>query len=353
MGSPPKPPAHTSQVTTAELPAYIRPFYERLMQRAEMESLQPYQAYTGQQIADFSPMEKMAFQGYEDVFRAGERPELQFARDQASSAAQVGDYYANVDTPQVDYAQGMAGRAGDIAATNPMWGSRAAEQYMSPYQQAVTDIELDLARKDFDRKASQRGRAMAASSMGSGPSSRSAIDAINRERDLANQLNQIQVRGSDRAWDRAQDQFERDRASRMQAGRLGLESGQQMIDAMNAEQAYRMRGSEFGMGAGREMAGIGAASQQQALARLQGLVGPGALQRELSQQGLDAARRQFVAGRDFPRQQLAFYAGALRGVPTASMDATVMNQGGSETGKAISAGLGTLGMMGALKGMTG
>jgi len=353
MGSPPKHPAHTTQVTTAELPAYIRPFYERLMQRAEMESLQPYQAYTGQQIADFSPMEKMAFQGYEDLYRAGERPELQFARDQTSTAAQMGNYYANADTPQVDYAQSMAGNAGNIAATNPMWGSQAAQQYMNPYQQAVTDIELDLAQKDFDRKASERGRAMAASSMGSAPSSRSAIDAINRRRDLSNQRSEIQARGSNRAWDQAQSQFERDRASRMQAGRLGMDSGKQMLDAMNAEQAYRMRGAEFGMGAGREMAGIGAASQQQAMARMQGLVGPGAIMREHEQQALDAIRRQFVAGRDYPRQNLSFLAGALRGVPTASMDATVMNQGGSETGKALSAGLGTLGMMGALKGMSG
>ena len=352
MGAP-KTPSRTSQVTTAELPEYVRPFFERLMQRAEVESLQPYQPFQGQQIADFSPLEKMAFSGYEDLYRAGERPELQFARDQASSAAQMGNYYSNVDTPQVDYAQSMAGMAGDVARTTPMWDSRSASQYMSPYQQAVTDIELNLAQEDFDRKANQRARSLAASSMGSGPSSRSAIDSINRARDLANQRSEIQARGSQKAWDQGQAQFDRDRAARFQASKLGMDSGQQMINAMNAEQAYRMRGSEFGMGAGREMAGIGDASQKQAMARLQGLIGPGALGRELNQQALDAVRRQYVAARDYPRQNLAFLAGALRGVPTASMDATVMNQGGSETGKAISAGLGTLGMMGALKGMTG
>jgi len=323
------------------------------MQRAEVESMQPYQAYGGQQIADFDPMEKMAFQGFEDMYRAGERPELQFARDQTSRAAQMGDYYSNVDTPQVDYSLQQAIQAGDIARTTPMWGGAAAEQYMSPYQQAVTDIDLRRAQEDYDRQANQRARQVAAQSMGSGPSSRSAIDAISRRRDLANQRSEIQTRGSQRAWDQGQAQFERDRAARMGAGRLGMEAGRSALDSMNAEQACRLRGAEFGMGAGREMAGIGAAAQQQGMARLQGLIGPGALGRELNQQALDAVRRQFVAGRDFPRQQLAFLAGSLRGVPVASMDATVMNQGGSETGKAISAGLGTLGMAGALKGLAG
>ena len=42
-------------VTQTNLPEYVRPYFERLLQRTEAESQRPYQPYVGQRIADVSP----------------------------------------------------------------------------------------------------------------------------------------------------------------------------------------------------------------------------------------------------------------------------------------------------------
>ena len=43
-------------VTQTNLPAYAQPYFERLMRRAEAESLQPTETYGGQRLAYFSQM---------------------------------------------------------------------------------------------------------------------------------------------------------------------------------------------------------------------------------------------------------------------------------------------------------
>ena len=43
-----------STVTQTNLPEYVRPYFERLLQRTESESQRPYQPFEGQRIADTS-----------------------------------------------------------------------------------------------------------------------------------------------------------------------------------------------------------------------------------------------------------------------------------------------------------
>ena len=44
-------------VTQTDLPEYVQPYFERLLQRAEADSVQGYQPYGGQRLAYFSPDE--------------------------------------------------------------------------------------------------------------------------------------------------------------------------------------------------------------------------------------------------------------------------------------------------------
>ena len=44
-------------VTQTDLPEYVQPYFERLLQRAEADSIQGYQPYGGQRLAYFSPDE--------------------------------------------------------------------------------------------------------------------------------------------------------------------------------------------------------------------------------------------------------------------------------------------------------
>ena len=44
-------------VTNTDLPDYVEPYFKRLLQRGEAESLQGYDPYGGQRLAYFSPDE--------------------------------------------------------------------------------------------------------------------------------------------------------------------------------------------------------------------------------------------------------------------------------------------------------
>ena len=96
------------------------------------------------------------------------------------------------------------------------------ERYMSPYQQMVTDIEKREARRESDIAGSQIGQ-QAAQTGGMG-GYREAIMQAERERNLGQQLGDIQSRGSQLAFQQAQQAFEADRAARLQAGQLGLQT---------------------------------------------------------------------------------------------------------------------------------
>jgi hypothetical protein len=42
--------------TTTNLPEYAQPYFTRLLGRTEYESLNPYRTYTGQRLAERSPL---------------------------------------------------------------------------------------------------------------------------------------------------------------------------------------------------------------------------------------------------------------------------------------------------------
>jgi hypothetical protein len=102
----------------------------------------------------------------------------------------------------------MGGPSRFIDANNP-------QSYMSPYQQAVIDTQLQQAQRGFEEdRASRNARAIQAGAFGG---SRQAVAESAAARDLANQRNAIVASGMQSAFENAQQQFERDRAAQMQA----------------------------------------------------------------------------------------------------------------------------------------
>lgn len=92
MGKGSKQPTQTySQVSQSNLPEYARPYFERLMQRSEAESNQPYAMYQGPRIQGFTPDTESAFQGYRNIAAYG--------------------------NPTVDQAVGLAGTGAGMAAS--------------------------------------------------------------------------------------------------------------------------------------------------------------------------------------------------------------------------------------------
>jgi hypothetical protein len=119
---------------------------------------------------------------------------------------------------------------------------RTIEAYMSPYQQLVVDREKEEARRQSRIMEQQLG--LQAAGAGSLGGYREAIMQAERQRNLEDQLGDIQAAGSQQAFEQAQRAFEADRAARLQAGQFGLQTGQARQQAL--QEAERFRQAAFG-----------------------------------------------------------------------------------------------------------
>jgi hypothetical protein len=259
----------TSQTVTQNTidPAMV-PYYTSIAQRAQALSNQPYVTYQGQRTAQFDPMQQQAFR----QISALKQPEMFGQAQQAFQ--QAGKF-----TPDT-------------------FDKADADKYMSPYQQAVTDIAVRNAQEEAARQM-----AMSSASRGLGASQSSANAIMNAAigRYTARDIGDLVAKQRQESYLNAQQQFERDRAAREFAANLGLQSGQ-------------------------GLAALGTARQAADLQRLQALRGAGAEKQALRQQALDAAYRDFLQQRDWQRELLAWESGITKGLPTQTASSALAYQ---------------------------
>ena len=136
------------------------------------------------------------------------------------------------------------------------------ESYMNPYQQLVTDIEKREAQRQSDIQGANISQ-QAASSGGLG-GYREAIMQSERERNLGQQLADIQTRGGQAAFDQAQQAFEADRAARLQEAQYGLTAAGQLDQAQQQREALSQSAYQAGEQARQRAAEMGMTAQQQA-----------------------------------------------------------------------------------------
>jgi len=219
-------------------------------------------------MADFTPEERMSMQGMTEMAAAGTPYQMRQASDIASRIGYQPDYQglsmarefqpqpitSQYAGPQIDpgywagdISQGYEAGQRRAGYTGPggfgpgfspgtVADPQTLERYMSPYQQMVTDIEKREARRESDIAGSQIGQ-QAAQAGGMG-GYREAIMQAERERNLGQQLGDIQSRGSQLAFQQAQQAFEADRAARLQAGQLGLQTGQAREQALQEGERF-------------------------------------------------------------------------------------------------------------------
>ena len=299
MASSPKQPKETTQVVKNEtIPDWLRPYVTDVAQRGQALSREAYQPYQGQRIAGFDPMQTKAFEQIGAMQRPGE-------------FGQAGDLYGKV-----------AGSAGQLDTGT--FGEAQAKQYMSPYQQAVTDIAVRKAREEAQR---QQGLSqLGAAGRGSAGGSRQAVMDAMRLRGLTDTVGDLQAKGSQQAFAMAQQQFERDRRARM-------------------TQAERDRQAE--LASARGLSGLGALTQQTDLQRFDAQQRAGAAQQQLEQQVLDQRYADFLRQRDFPREQLGFYSNLVRGLPAGLESSQITYAPPTSFGQqAVGYGLAGLGLLG-------
>ena len=303
----PKPTDQT--VVQTNLPEYVQPYFERLLDRTEGESKQQYQPYTGQRLQ----------KGGADVTDA-----QQMGRNIAGSGIQ--------GLPQAQAAT-MAGLGRSLQGMGYQAGqfdNAAAQQYMDPYMQQVVDVQKNQAILDAQRQ--NAGRAAEAVQAGAFGGSRQAIQSGLASEALSRQLGEIQASGQQQAFSQAQNQFERDRTARADAERLGIGA---------AESASGQAAQMAQLGQMARDGDVQAASMLEKIGR--------DIQAE-EQAGLDIAYEDFVRQRDYPREQLQFYSSILRGIPVQPSTETTKFQSYNPIQQLLGTGISGLGLYKGLGG---
>jgi hypothetical protein len=146
----------------------------------------------------------------------------------------------------------------------------SAEAYMSPYMQNVVDIQKREAQRQSGIQGTQQ-QAQAAQA-GAFGGSRDAIMRAERERNLNQQMGDIQAQGSQAAYQQAQQQFNQEQQARLSAQQAnqqaGLTVGSQNLNAQQQAQiqnaANQLQAGLANQQAGLTVGGQNLTAQQQA-----------------------------------------------------------------------------------------
>jgi hypothetical protein len=303
------PSTSTSTSYSTNLPEYAQPYYAELMKQAgkavystdsagNVTGVQPYQQYTGQRQADFTP---------------GQVAEQQ-ATLNMQTPTQFGQATAGLGAGQgLGYATGLQGLSQALnyqpqQVGTQQFGSQAAGQYMSPYLMQSLAPQLAYQQQIYG----QQNAANAMGSIGRGTfgGARQALlqsqNQQNQNMNLANILGQ----GLNTGYQNAQTQFNADQARQLQAQQANQQAaGQQAALSGQLGQA----GLTAGLQGSTALGQLGAQQQTADLARLQAQGAVGAQQQQQNQQGLDIAYQNWQTAQNYPKSQLEYLSNILRG----------------------------------------
>ena len=380
----------TSTVTQTNIPDWLQDPAKRnvAMGEALTGPDAQYQQYSGQRVAGFSPYQNAAFQGVANMQTPGQygqaQGSLSNAQDIANSAALQGSMYQPGQFQAATYDPSMQGATGYNAALSqygPTFDQNAAQQYMSPYQQSVTDVAKQKAALEGQQMMNKLGGVAAQNGAFGG--SRFGLEQAQGLRDIGANLSNIQVQGSQSAYDRAMQQFNADQARQQttglanqaalnQSGMFGASAantaaganqaamnqaqqfgGQNWMTAQQAAEQSRqfgndaaLRGADLaartGLSAASQYQNLGTAQQQSDLERLNALSAAGTLQQQNAQQNADVGYQNFLDSRDFQKNNLTWMNNLIRGTPAGQTQTQTAPQP-SATNQVVGLGLGALG----------
>jgi hypothetical protein len=294
-GSAPAPAPTNTSVSQTSIPEYAQPYVENLLGRAQAYTNAPYQAYGGQRVAGFTPMQQQAFQAAANLEPAQQLGYgTQMAGLSGLNAMNAGQNYQSM-------------------ATNPY----AQQAYMSPYVQNALAPQMQEAIRQSQIQG-QQNQAQAVQ-RGAFGGARSAIVEAERQRNLGQNLANIYGTGMQNAFQQAQQ-------AQQFGSTLGLQGQQAGIQA--AQALGQLGQTQFG--------------QQKDIINAQ--ANAGAQQQGLQQQVLQQQYQDFLNQKAFPQQQLSFMSDILRGVPLGQSTQQQYTAPPSTAQTALALGLGAAGL---------
>lgn len=290
-----------------QLPPWAQAAHQQLIKKAGTEAYgAEYPVYGSERIAGFTPEEQAGFGARQEMFEGGD-PLTDFATSELT-------------------APGYEGRGFDFGTFNQGDPERI-QSYMSPYMQNVVDSEKQTAMDEYARQQNQSNAQRVASGARGGyrEAVQQAIGGAQQGRVLAD----IQGRGSQRAFENAQQQFERDRGAAIQAARMGDASA---LEAARHRMARSAQASQ-----------LASQGQARAIQRTEELEMGGERQRAMEQAKQDLHYEDFMRQQNYNKSQYGWMAGILQGVPT-GMQGYTRSPGPSIASQAMGLGIGAAGL---------
>jgi len=259
--SAPAQPTSTSQTT---IPEYAKPYAEKMLGKAEAATEAPYQTYGGQRMATATP-------------------EQQAVRQNVAAMQQPGQFAAGTGLAAAGGLGALgAGQQYMQMATDP----GAQQAFMSPYMQNVVDLQKQEAIRDAQK--GMLAQNLGAARQGTYGGARQLLAGTERERNLQQNLANIQASGTQKAYEDA-----------MRGMQFGTTAG------IQGAQAATQAGATLGqLGIGQQQAGIDLAKAQEAF---------GAMGQAEQQKALDLQYQDFLQQQQYPYKQLGFMSDILRG----------------------------------------
>ena len=219
----------------------------------------------------------------------------------------------------------------DQVRTDSFTAPYVSQAYMSPYMQNVVNAQQREARRASDiTRNQQQAQAVGQGAFGG---SRQGIVEAERQRNLANQLGDIQAQGLQGAYQQGMGQFNAEQAAYLQAQQAnqganlqaGIQNLQSQQQAQAAQEASRQFGAQLGLQgygqslqAAQTLGGLGQQQYQQDMGTLQAMAGMGAQEQAQTQNIINQAMQNYGTAQQYPLMQLGVMSNMLRGLPMQS-----------------------------------
>lgn len=310
-------PVDFTKTTEGGISSTMSPYVEDLLENASALAQNPYQQYGAEQAAQAqqtTPYRVAGLSGLEQQALGGIGSLQAYNPTQFNTSFAPSQFNASYTPTQF---------------TQQSWNDpNRMQQYMSPYQQGVTDIAMREARRQSDIDAQKE--AAGAVGVGAFGGSRYGLVEAERQRNTAQLLNDIQTKGLQSAYGAGMGQFNTENA-------LGFQTQQAQNQANQAAGQFDFQ-QQYAQNQANQAANQAAFQQQYAQnqANLQGyqsglgILGTqlqaGALPRTLDQAGLDAAYKEFLMQQQKPYENLNFQKGIMSALPPAAYSAVTESQ---------------------------
>jgi hypothetical protein len=303
----------TSTSYQTNIPEYLQPYVERMMNSTENQVYQdggfrPYKSYadydksrggSGETVAGFTPMQASAMKNLEgyQLTQQGQYG-AQMALGAGLGAMGAGDQYAR-------------------QATDPY----ATQAYMSPYMQNAMAPQM----REAARQSAMQGQANQAKAVQQGAfgGSGSALVEAQRQRDLMQQQSDIYGKGMQSAYEQARQAQQYGADLNLKGLGMGMEGGKALSDMGNQQYAQQM-----------------------------GLMGKqlevGNTQQQYEQNRLNQVIQDYATSQQYPFMQLGILSNMIRGQPMQAMN----TQSYQAQPSYLQQGVGALGMLNSLQGGT-